>query len=511
MNSTVNKYLQLLKRHIWAVAAFFVPLSIRSIPEILSWPYLLGLDTLTVVNIIQSGHVVSNPLNIFRNQLFYSVATIANPLVGNSLILLKILGPILMGSVALMMYLFSKHGLGWSGFKSFLVALLVGTYFVTLRNSWDLYSQSFALIFLLATLISFKSFDSRWRYPVVLFFTILTVLSHELVSVLLLFILFLESLRFLIKKSQADFVYSLVIVVLGVAILLWRHYIPSLGEVFLPSTGSAGVVASFARTQHMFGLILYCFGLLLPFVILGLKSFRDRMLGSWALLCISFIIISMILPDNPFYYWNRWVYLLVYPLLFFAVAGLDALWQFGSKLTSAIKPWLPKIVAVSYVAMLLVLSGFYVAASPDRQLSFFAADNPYLTYIPSSMLQNTLPIKENPSFIACSNWINDNAPKNSIIVEHYALYDLTTIYVHNLKVVNVHAPSSIWVAIQNETSLVDGMISTSELALANGNSTVYTIWWIKGEGWYKIPSLPPCFEEVYQIDNLAVYSFEPYS
>lgn len=44
-----------LKRHIWLLAAFFIPLTIRSIPEIISWPYPLGYDTINMVIPIKSG------------------------------------------------------------------------------------------------------------------------------------------------------------------------------------------------------------------------------------------------------------------------------------------------------------------------------------------------------------------------------------------------------------------------------------------------------------------------
>jgi hypothetical protein len=508
MNRRINKLLSALRQNVWFLAAFLVPLAIRSIPEILSWPYLLGLDTLTVVNFIQSGVVLSTPLAFFRNQLFYSVATATNWLIGDPIVVLKIFGPLLLGLVSVMMYLYARRGLAWSGFKSFFVALLVAIYFVTLRNSWDLYAQSFGLVFLLATLVILKSSSPSWRFPLAFIFIILTVLSHELISVILLFVLFVNCMHSLFKKSRPEFIFSVIALGLGGVLFLWRHYSPIIGTVIIPLLRDVEA-ASLARTMHIAGLMLYCFGLILPFVIVGFKSLNDWILRAWVILCLGFVLISMVFPDNPFYYWNRWVYLLVYPLLFFAVEGLDKLWKFGSNHKNVLKRRIPKLVAIVYVMLLLTLSGFYLVATPENQITFFADHNQYLTYIPSSMLQNTIPLRDNPSFIACCNWITDNAATDSVVVEHYALYDLSTIYLHGEKIVPVLSSPSIWNSIQNQTSLVDNLSNASELALVNGNSTVYTIWWVNGEGWYQIASLPSNFTEVFHIDRMAVYAFEP--
>jgi hypothetical protein len=110
MNKSLTKPLTALKQNKWLLAAFLVPLAIRSIPEMLSWPYLLGLDTLTVVNYIQSGFVLSTPMHFFQNQLFYSIATATNWFVGDPIVVLKIFGPLLMGLVSVMMYLYARRG-----------------------------------------------------------------------------------------------------------------------------------------------------------------------------------------------------------------------------------------------------------------------------------------------------------------------------------------------------------------------------------------------------------------
>ncbi len=507
MNSALGKLASRLKRHVWFLAAFFIPLSIRSIPEILSWPYPLGLDTLNMVSTIESGRILlSGPLTIIRSQLFYSFETLTYWLIGNITTVIKIFGPLLMGCVALMMYLYARHGLGWSGFKSFLVALLVGTYFVALRNSWDLYSQSFALIFLLATLVVLKAYHSKWRYPLAFTLMILTVFSHQLVSVILIFVLGLEAIRLLIKENRREGLYLLISLFLAGSFFLFRTYSQQTNTIAIP-VANVGSEPSLSFVLFVGGLIVYCYALILPLVAIGFRGLKDWILKYWIVWCVIAPLLLAVFPSLPLYYWNRWVNLLVYPLLFFAVAGLDKLWHFQSMRKKKLKRLIPKAVALSYVVLLLALSGFYLAASPENQIPLFSSANPYLSFIPSSMLQNTLPISDNPALVNCFNWVNTHSSNDSAVVIHYALYNLANIYVHGPVVIQVKTDAPMWVFLNNETVLVDGMVGVSRQALVAGNSSVYTVWWINGEGWYQVSTLPPEFTQVYQYGQMAVYKF----
>jgi hypothetical protein len=45
--------------------------------------------------------------------------------------------------------------------------------------------------------------------------------------------------------------------------------------------------------------------------------------------------------------------------------------------------------------------------------------------------------------------------------------------------------------------------------LTGNYSHVYLIWWVDGEGWYNLPSVPSVFHQVYQSGNMAVYTYAP--
>jgi hypothetical protein len=244
-------------------------------------------------------------------------------------------------------------------------------------------------------------------------------------------------------------------------------------------------------------------------VFLGLKGLRDRVLIYWIFLCVGIVLVEMLFPNAPFYFWNRWVYLLVYPLLFFTVQGLEKLWRFAPEAKRKVNHLIPKIFAIAYCFSLLMLSGFYLTTSPENAFPYFSQYNPYLVEIPSSMLQNTVSINDNPSLVACFEWLNSNTSDSSVVVSHYALYNLAAIYMPSRSIVPVLQGSSFWGNVQNGSVLADKMLSTANETSAGGLVRVYTVWWISGDGWYGIRSLPSDFREVYSFGKMAVYLYNP--
>ena len=154
-----------------------------------------------------------------------------------------------------------------------------------------------------------------------------------------------------------------------------------------------------------------------------------------------------------------------------------------------------------------MLSGYYLTTTPENAFPYFSQYNPYLAEIPSSMLQNTLSINDNPALVACFDWLNNNTNPSSIVL-HYALYYLAVIYMPSRIIVSVDQNRSMYANIQNGTTLADQLLSTANEYLSGGHR-VYTVWWISGDGWYGIRSLPSDFKEVYHSGKMAVYSYNP--
>lgn len=356
LDSKFPKLRQWLGKHGYLLAAFLLPLFVRSIPEALSWPYPLGLDTLNIIPQIQSGWVFSlGPVGFLHfTTMFYLFASLLYMLTHNVAFVLKFLGPVLLAVLCGMMFIYARKGLDWSNRKSLLVSILVATYFVALRDSWDLYRQTLGLIFLMAVFISLKYFSSPRKYYIAGAFMILTVLSHEFASVILLFIILVEAVQLLIKKSTKEAGYLICSAVAAGSLFLFQRISLTTGVSSIPGFNVAAG-PSVALTLLMAGLLLYCYAIILPLALVGLVGFKVSAMHYWAVLCLGIVVLEMLNPNLPLYFWNRWVYLLVYPLLFFATQGFEKIWKFWSNHKNKIRRLAPKVFAISYLLLLLTL------------------------------------------------------------------------------------------------------------------------------------------------------------
>ena len=299
------------------------------------------------------------PIGFFKTTgLFYLLSSLFYVLVNNVVLVIKILGPLLFSVLCFLMYLYSRRVLSWGSWKSLLVVVLFSTFFVSLAISWMMYRQILGFIFLMAALLTLKSFSSSKRYYAVSVFMVLTVLSHEFAAVILLSIIFFEAIRLLFKKSRKNFGYLLMSSALPIVLFLFQRYSPQQGSFgfvssFLPLNPSLGL------SLYMGGLLLYCYALILPFVFLGLRrGLNDPSIKFWALLCLSIFLLEMIIPSIPLAYWYRWILLLVYPFLFFAVQGLEGLWQFSWRAKGRISRLVPKILIIVYLIMIFSVSKY---------------------------------------------------------------------------------------------------------------------------------------------------------
>jgi uncharacterized membrane protein YhaH (DUF805 family) len=500
--------LPLLKRSRYLLAAFIVPLVARSIPEILAGPYPLGLDTLRYIPVIQDGWVFTlGPIEFLKStNMFYLFAAFANWLLNNTFAVIKVLGPLLLALLSVMVYLYAKRALKWSSRKSLLVSLLVATYFVSLRISWDLYRQTLGFIFLVAAFTVLKSSTSPRRYYLASALMVLTVLSHELAAVTLLFVVGFEAIKNLLKRQKSEFGFLSAPLALSAVLFVAKMYSTKqsafhLPLIQLPAESSVGLAF------EIFGLMLYCYALILPLAALGLMRLKDMYLRLWLILCIAVPVLTFFYPNGSLPYWNRWVYLMTYPLVFFAAEGFATLWKSWAHVKNTYRRWAPKIAAIFYLCLLLTFSGFYLTTPPEHPFSYYSQYNPYLNQIPSSMLQTTVSVTDTPGIVNCLTWLNQTASQTSVVVTHYAVHDWAAIYLDGTTTLISTPVALLGTSPQREAAFAQTMLDSARQASVNGTVNVYTIWWIPGAGWYHIPTLPSDFVEVYRSGRMAVYSY----
>jgi len=311
--------------------AFIIPFVVRVIPEILMGPYLIGFDTL--------GFYVPNTEVWFHGEIdlwgylsvapfFYtilmSVVSVGFPLT----LALKVISPILLGLLGLSIYIYAKRGLGWSPIKSLAPALLGTLYFLALRISWDMLRNELGLIFLFIalTLLTSKKSGSWKNYVLLSILMLAVVLSHQLVSVIMLGIIgftvgyrifrreYLNSVHLVVATLPALFFFLFVYFV-TVAPYGFQDYSTTVGS---PLATWLGFSSYHSMLFSEGGFFLYCFLPLLPLALLSLKRFAVFQLRIW-------IILSIILCVIPFAFVSpfRWLIMLLYPLTFLCVDALN--------------------------------------------------------------------------------------------------------------------------------------------------------------------------------------------
>jgi hypothetical protein len=415
---------------------------------------------------------------------------------GSPVFLLKIISPLLLSFLALSIYFFARRGLIWSLPKSTFVALLGTIYFVALRASWDQLREELGLFFffiVLMLLLTNKK-DHSWKHYVVLSFAIMAVvLAHQLVSVLMFGVIIVNIAY---GFSHKDFTRSinLFAVSLPMAIYFVIVYLSGLANsgVFGYSANSSPLVLWIGFASYPTALIneggffLYCFLPLLPLILISLWRFGNLQLKSWLLwsLILLFLPISSVSP-------YRWVLLLTYPLVFYATDSLSRL--------KSIKWKRHKItlyrIAISYIVLSTsILSVGFIIMNSENPFFYFnnSQFNSYSNQIPTSMLQNTISIRDCQSTINALRWFKDNVNSSALLLTHTAFYGWAVLMLNENQVRDYGFADSV----------------TAEMTFGReGYSQIYLIWWVNGQGWYGQLSLPASFHEVYQNGEIAIYRY----
>jgi hypothetical protein len=165
-----------------------------------------------------------------------------------------------------------------------------------------------------------------------------------------------------------------------------------------------------------------------------------------------------------------------------------------------------KIASLIFLlSLILVPSTFYLFTYPEEPFPYFGQCNLYLMYVPSSMLQNAVSIKDNPSVVRCFEWLNEHMGNDSMLVTHEVMNEFAALYLQGEKSVKeLQKPEISKVA---EEALAEEMVKAAEKAVADGWSKVYTVWWVDGKGWYGMPQLPSQFVEIQRFGDMGVFQY----
>ncbi|MCW4029683.1 MAG: hypothetical protein NWE92_08560 [Candidatus Bathyarchaeota archaeon] len=477
--------------------AFLIPTIVRAIPEILMGPYLVGFDTI--------AYYVPNTLNWLANGVDFWHLVSSAPLIylmlmtvtsaGASIVFtLKIFAPILLGLLSLAVYYYANKALSWSPNKSLTVALLSTLFFVSLRISWDMFRSELGLIFLFIALICLHKNHLTPKTAIILSLSLLLIaFTHQLVTVIMFFIVLATIVNMLLKNQKVEglklVLCSLPAASLFLGILYGNYFLYS-----VPFTGYSGNFAAgfqsitsysqLALVTNTLGFLAFCYLPLVPLLIFGVRFKSNLQLKAWLIWLLVPLVLAMVLP-NSFFLGGvlpyRWTLLLIFPLAFYAVEGLSRLkWR-----------WYHVGYKLAVGSLLVFLSlGFMVLPNSDA-LSYYGS---YPTYIPKSMLQNTVQLSDCQDVVNALNWAKNNLPQDGNLLVHSAFYGWATLDFDGDRVI----PYSY-----------GDPAEAANTTHANNPAPLYLIWWINGTGWYGQTNAPSSFQMLYHSNNIAIYKYLP--
>src|SRR2546425_1331463 len=483
---------RIVRSYRFALAAFLIPLFIRSIPEILVGPYPIGWDTIAfyVPNTLdwaagKTGFVQilgTAPLMYMISVPVYWVSRV------NPVWIFKIMGPILYGTMIWALFRFLRIGLKWPDTQALGGALLTSLYFVTLRISWDLYRNMLGLTFILLSLPLLEDWKTPRKAALLSLLVVLAVASDQLTGIIALVLVGVRAVTSLTKQQRRDFTGMLKIALPGGVLFLSIAY----SGLVVPGIGLVRVQTSFPTLSSLgssFGFLGYAYVALTPLILVGLRRISNIDVKIWTIFCVAIAGLGLLPFFGPNVQSYRWSLLLDIPLCIYAAAGL-------SRLTTFARPsirWIggTRQILPIFSTILMVSAALYIALPAQQAMVYYTA---FPGLLPTSMTQDTIPMSDVGNLKALLDSAASKMNPTTVLITHQAIYGWARAYLPSLAdhVVNYQ---------------YNGPLAGVELAKSEGYSSVLMIWWVNGSGWHDQPSVPSGFAVLVQSGDLALYKY----
>lgn len=492
--ASIRLWLKSNESLVFPFLAFAAPLAVRAIPEVLMGPYVVGFDTLAyyVPNTLTWLRAGVGFWNFMATAPFFYVILMGVTSVGVPIVIsLKVIAPLLPGFLGIAVYYYATKALSWSPKKSLLAVLFATLYFVALRVSWDMLRSELALIFLFTTLV-FLTKDARpLRTGILVSLAMLSVVfAHQLIAIIMFAIVLATLVHLYLDKKMLE-LFRLVIYSVPAGILffviVFANYAASANFSVVsgfPGQDSGGFMALFGFASYTdlvvntLGFAVFCFLPLIPLLVRSARRFKANLqLKVWISLIFFFMLIAFISPNTfiavPPY---RWILLLTYPLAFYAADAFTFLKSNSHKAAIGL--------------MLVALSVGFVALPNNLAFPYYAA---YPTYVPTSMLQNTVSLSDSQDTANALQWVQNNMPGNAHLLVHDAFYGWASLC--------LNADQLITYGYGNPETMAQNLTE-------NGSEyQLYLIWWVNGSGWHGQPTVPSVFRQVYESGRIAVFIY----
>jgi hypothetical protein len=502
------------------LACLSIGFLIRLVPELLAFPLPIGFDTIHYAAAMKNGVILEHWSKFFTSSwlLYALIVPLYNLLQADPFLLLKIVAPLLFGLNVAGVYWFSRKMLGWNLRIGVLTGIFFALQLASLRISWDLLRNTLGLGIVLFALSYVKEVNSKRGLTLFASLSLLSVFAHEYAAVTLLVVVFgllcwrlakkkldLASIRLGLATLPAltVFLVDLSLRIFPVSYVSQTNVINAVGDAVQARIGGLPFLVNYLQIQtsmdsypsyfHLALSVGLLFAVLfLPYLLLVVKGFfRNEVLTLWMGLMLVGAFGCLIVPFAALQYWQRWMFMLVYPFTFYAVNGfVRLLKKFGGK-TANVHHWLSDRKAKAMVLLTFALGIAYLAT--PLLMAYTTVSVPVVTgtyrYFSTSP---TVPYEDVNSVVKAMDWINNNLDAASCVALQHAFLRWGELYIDKSY------------TIVNFDIDVNSGVNTG---LANGFKNVFFVWWNEPIGWYDI-SVPKDFVSVQDFGRISVYVYE---
>jgi hypothetical protein len=318
------------------------------------------------------------------------------------------------------------------------------------------------------------------------------VFAEQLVAVIMFAIVLVTVAHlWLSKKMRAagTIVASAVPAVFFFLLMVYANYVTS--SVFsvvsgFPAQSSAGLMALFgfpsyqAFAVNTLGFLAFCYLPLIPLLVLGARRFgKNLQLSAWVCWLLFAVLLAVISPNASFSVFPyRWILFLTYPLAFFAADAFARLRL--------------NLYKVGVGLMLATLSLGFILLPNSMAFPYFVL---FPSYVPTSMLQNTVSLRDCQGTVNALNWAKANMNNDSRLLVHDAFRGWASLTLDSSQLVSY--------------GYANPAVYAQSLVKNGSKCQYYLIWWVNGSGWNGQPTVSSVFTEVYVSGKMAVYAYDP--
>jgi hypothetical protein len=499
--------------------AFVLGFMVRLVPEVLSFPYPIGFDTVYYAARMKGGVVWPHWSSFFSTWLVYAILVPMYSLTQiDPFLLLKIVGPLLYGGSAAGIYYFAWKGLTWSVKKSLFASVFFAFQLAALGISWHFYRNVFGLMLLLFVLPFFKKNEGRKELALLAVLSLLVVFGHEFASVAIFAVILGLVASWFLKKEKMP--YGVLIAILPALIFfmgfiyfrVFPAFVPvetniiRVSDSFNPHPGGVFFLVDYLSiaqpafhyanylelVSHVASLFALLYLVWLPLVLVGF--FRNDAIDAWTSLLLVGSFGCLFVPFSALTHWSRWMLMLVYPFTFYAVNGFWKVLKSHGKGAASSLRWMSwmKISGKSAIGISLVTvvlgSLFITWPLISGRYGLFGIPTTW-NYFPSTMQSNTVPLQDTEGTVKTIEWLNTHMTDGSVVLVHEVFFFWTELYLDE----NHFA---IFFTSNLETAL--------NLALENGFNSLYFIWWNEDIGWYGL-TVPSDFVSIFESGRISVF------